>query len=127
MSGTRLAACGIDCTTCDQYKVTIHQDMQAAAALVEWFKSQGWITPDEGAEAVMKMAPLCKGCWDITEDCFWSCGCGRRDFRICCTERKLAHCGQCTDFPCADYVLWAEGVDQNKAAMDHLLSLKKND
>ena len=53
MSNYRLAACGVDCTKCAQYKVTVEQDLTAAETLVEWFKSEGWIGENEGAEAVM--------------------------------------------------------------------------
>lgn len=122
----RMAACGVDCNECAQYKVTKENDWKAAEALAPWFRSQGWIGENEGAEAVMKKAPLCNGCWDITDDCLWKCGCGSIDFRICCEERKINHCGECDDFPCKHYVKWVDWGEHHKKAMEHLLSLKAN-
>lgn len=125
MAKVRLAACGIDCGACGQYKVTLEQDISAAESMVEWFRSQGWIGPDEGAEAVMKKAPLCKGCWDVTPDCFWSCGCGSRDFRVCCNEKQISHCGECDTFPCENYQEWRSWHESHAKAMELLLSLRE--
>ena len=102
MNKHKLAACGIDCNECGSYKVTIKQDMKAAEGLVEWSRSRGWIGENEGAEAVLKKAkisPICLGCWDITADCLWQCGCGSRDFRVCCKKKQINHCGECGGFP----------------------------
>ena len=121
----RLAACGIDCTQCGSYKVTMYKDMEAAAQLVLWYRSQGWIGEDEGAEAVMRKNPLCKGCWDSTEDCFFNCGCGRVDFRLCCTQKEILHCGQCNEFPCEAYIEWVSMHDHHEKAMEYLQTIKK--
>lgn len=126
MATSKLAACGIDCGACGQYKVTMEQDITAAGQLVPWFRSQGWIGENEGAEAVMKRTPLCRGCWDITEDCFWVCGCGSRDFRICCKGKQINHCGECSEFPCEDYKKWVDWHESHKKAMENLLSQKSN-
>ena len=125
MEKLRLAACGIDCSECASYKVTINHDLQAAESLVEWYKEQGWVRENEGVDAVMKKAPICKGCWNITDDCFWKCGCGSLDFRICCTERSINHCGECYDFPCESYKQWATWHESHKEAMQCFLSLRK--
>ena len=125
MDKIKMAACGIDCSECGQYKVTAEQDLGAAELLVEWFKSQGWIGENEGAEAVLKKNPLCKGCWYITDDCFWKCGCGSVDFRICCKDRQISHCGECFDFPCENYEKWSEWHESHKKAKEHLMSLRK--
>ena len=121
----KMAACGIDCNECAQYKVTIEHDLDAAESLVDWFRSQEWIGENQGAEAVLKKAPLCYGCWDITDGCFWQCGCGKRDFRICCKEKQINHCGECSEFPCEDYLYWADMHDSHKKAMEYLLSLRQ--
>lgn len=118
------AACGIDCAACGQYKVTMHKDLKAAESMVDWFKSQGWIGENEGPEAILAKAPLCKGCWDITDDCFWKCGCGARDFRVCCTEKQINHCGECAEFPCANYREWTTWHESHEQAMQRLLSHK---
>jgi len=124
MENLKLAACGIDCSECASYKVTMNQDLKAAESLVEWYKGQGWIGKNEGVEAIIKKTPLCKGCWNITEDCFWKCGCGSLDFRICCTEKQISHCGECSDFPCDHFKEWASWGESCQKAMDHLLSLR---
>ena len=127
MNKLKLAACGIDCNECASYKVTMEQDMNAAERLVEWYRSQKWIGENEGAEVVIKTAPLCRGCWNSNDDCFFKCGCPvNRDFRICCTEKQINHCGECSDFPCEDYIQWLGGLEHHEKAMEYLLSLKTN-
>lgn len=125
MKKLKLAACGVDCSECGQYKVTMEQDFKAAESMVAWFRSMGWIGENEGAQAVMKKAPLCKGCWNTTEDCFWKCGCGSKDFRICCEERRINHCGECAEFPCENYKEWTEWHETHKNAMAYLMSLRE--
>jgi len=120
----RMAACGIDCSQCDQYKVTVHQDLDAAQPLVGWYRSQGWIAENEGAEAVLHKAPLCNGCWNATNGCFFKCGCGKIDFRVCCNKKKINHCGECKKFPCKHYKAWASWHEGHKKAMERLLSLR---
>ena len=120
----KMAACGIDCSQCGQYKATMENDLAAAATLVEWFRGQGWIGKAEGAEAVMAKAPLCKGCWQRTADCFFKCGCNKKDFAQCCRDRQIDHCGQCADFPCEPYSEWTGWDTSCKKAMERLLSLK---
>ena len=124
MESLRMAACGIDCGQCNQYKVTVHHDMEAAQSVAEWYRSTGRIAETEGAEAVMAKAPLCKGCWDVTDDCFFKCGCCKIDFRVCCDKRKIQHCGQCRKFPCKHYKTWAGWHESHENAMARLLSLR---
>jgi len=125
MDKLKMAACGVDCNECGQYKVTKDHDMKSAELLVEWFRIRGWIEPNEGAEAVIKKAPLCNGCWNTTDDCFWKCGCGSRDFRVCCKEKQINHCGECENFPCENYIEWSTWNEAHKKAMDYLKTLKK--
>ena len=126
MENLRMAACGLDCSQCGQYKVTVHHDAEAAEALVGWYKSMGWIAENEGAEAVMNKAPLCKGCWNGTDDCFFKCGCNKIDFRVCCNKKKISHCGECRKFPCKYYKQWASWDESCEWAMHRLLSLRAN-
>jgi len=126
MNKLKMAACGIDCSECDSYKVTVEQDLKAAETLVEWYRSQSWIGENEGAEAVLKKVPLCKGCWNVTDDCFFKCGCGNIDFRICCKDRQINHCGECNDFPCEQYKKWVDWHESHKKAMERLIVLKTN-
>ena len=124
MCNLKMAACGVDCGECAQYKVTANSDMDAAESLAEWFRSQGWIAESEGADAVMKRVPLCKGCWNITDDCFWKCGCGSIDFRICCKEREIDNCSQCNEFPCKEYKKWVDWHEAHEKAMERLILLR---
>ena len=127
MNQFKMAACGISCEECGLYKITKENDIESAKLLVDWFKGQGWIGKDEGYESILNKNPLCFGCWYITEDCFWKCGCGKRDFRKCCKEKHINHCGECNIFPCEDYFQWTEMHEGHKKAMEILLSLKKSD
>ena len=127
MEKHKMAACGIDCNECGQYKVTMQQDMAEAEGLTGWFKSQGWIGADEGAEAVMKLAPLCRGCWDQNNaDVHFAAVCANCGIRACCEGRRLNHCGECADLPCSRYDAWIDGLEHHKKALQHLLSLKAN-
>ncbi len=126
MNKLRIAACGMDCNECGSYKATMYHDVSAAERLVEWYKSTGWIGENEGAEAVLQKNPLCKGCWNSTEDCFFKCGCHpSRDFRVCCTERKIEHCGACSEFPCKPYLEFVGDYEHHKKAMENLFSLRQ--
>jgi len=121
MNQVKMAACGIDCSECAQYKVTAEHDLAAAESLVGWFRSEGWIGEYDGAESIMEKAPLCNGCWDKTGVCF----CDDCGLRICCVEKELEHCGECSDFPCEEYVDWVGGYEHHKRAMKYLKALKK--
>ena len=125
MNQLQIAACGIDCSICDSYKVTMEQDLKAAESLVAWYSKMRWIGKNEGAEAVMKKAPLCKGCWNIADDCFFKCN-GNCDWHICCKNRQINHCGECKDFPCERYKNWSNENEYYKKAMERLMSLKAN-
>ena len=116
-----MAACGIDCNECASYKVTMTQDLKAAELMLPWFRGQGLVGENEGAEAVVKFAPFCTGCWKMKDDCYWS-GCNNCRFRVCCVEKKIDHCGECGDFPCDHYKNWASN-ETYKKAMERLLSL----
>jgi len=120
MDKLKMAPCGIDCNECDSYKVTATQDINEAEGLVEWYRNMGWIGENEGAEAVLAKNPLCKGCWNHTDDCFFTCKCV---IRSCCLEKKINHCGECVCFPCENYLEWTCEQELHEKAMEHLMSL----
>lgn len=122
MDKIKMAACGIDCGECASYKVTMNQDLEAAKLIVEWYRNQGWIEQDEEAKAVLKKNPLCMGCWDSTEECFFKCGCYMKK---CCIEKKIDHCGKCNDFPCKHYMEFASGHEVHKKAMSNILQMRR--
>ena len=122
----RMAACGMDCSACASYKATVDNDMEAAEALVEWYKRQGWIGEDEGAAAILMKNPLCKGCWNASEDCFFACGCHpSRDFRLCCSDKHIAHCGECSLFPCGEYIEFVGDLKHHREAMERLVAFRQ--
>ncbi len=122
MNTPKTAACGIDCSECASYKVTANQDLDAAELIVDWYRERGWIGENEGAEAVLKKAPLCNGCWGDNDDSFFKCGC---HMLKCCKEKQLNHCGECSDFPCEQYNEFASGHETYQKAMERLLSLRE--
>ena len=125
MGKHKLAACGIDCNECGQYKVTMQQDMKSAEGLVGWFKSQGWIGEGDGAEALMGMAPLCRGCWDADKSsAHFADYCKNCELRACCEEKQINHCGECDALPCDRYIKWIDDLPHHKKALEYLLSLR---
>ncbi|MDD4415060.1 MAG: DUF3795 domain-containing protein [Oscillospiraceae bacterium] len=128
MKKLKLAACGIDCNECGSYKVTTEHDMQSAELIIDWFKDRGWIGEDDTAEAVVKLAPLCTGCWNVERSnaFLYQHGiCVDCHYRNCCVEKGINHCGECNDFPCDSYLHFASGHEGHKKAMEYLLSLKQ--
>lgn len=119
MDELKLAACGLNCNACNLYLAA--HDLQAAAALVDWFRARGWIKADEGAEAVQRQSPFCMGCWDASAK-RW---CGACHLRACCEENTRADCGECGEFPCAQYREWTEGQAHHQAAMEFLMTRRQ--
>ncbi|MCL2548874.1 MAG: DUF3795 domain-containing protein [Symbiobacteriaceae bacterium] len=117
MEEHKLAACGIDCNICGQYRVTVYQDIEGAKQLVPWFRSRGWIGENEDAEAVMKRAPLCGGCWSGVGFCSQNC------MRPCCEEKGINNCGECSEFPCPKYIIWLDGLEHHQQALEHLQTI----
>jgi hypothetical protein len=106
-----LAPCGIDCAACDIYQAA--NDPAKAVALAEQWKS--W-QPDAQPDWFK-----CQGCRADRGLC-WS-----EDCRIyaCCAERNLHDCGQCADFPCADYQAWIGPYPHHQAAYARLQEMQK--
>lgn len=114
-----MAPCGIDCTDCALYRAAFDRDQ--AALLVPWFKSRGWIQAEEGVAEIMAKAPFCLGCRG-DRAVQWSEDCA---IRLCCTDHKgLEHCGECTDFPCAQLHDWSLDEDRHAAALEKLKRLR---
>ncbi|HOG00678.1 MAG TPA: DUF3795 domain-containing protein [Clostridia bacterium] len=116
-----MAPCGIDCNDCALYRVAF--DINQAAALVPWFKSRGWIKPEEGAAEIMAKAPFCMGCRG-DRAVQWSGDCA---IRLCCADEKsLAYCGECGDFPCAQLNGWAQDAAHHADALERLKGIKNS-
>ena len=125
MEKLKLAPCGIDCNECASYRVTLENDLKAAELMLPWFRSQNLIGENEGAEAVLKFAPFCTGCWDMNNNCYWE-GCNNCNYRNCCKEKQIDHCGYCSDFPCEHYKGWGDKSEVYKKGMERLLSFKED-
>jgi len=120
MEKHKLAACGIDCNECGHYILAMEHNLKPAECLVEYFRCGGWIEENDGAEAVLKKVPLCKGCWSD----FVTCDANGCVLRPCCIEKKVNHCGECVDFPCKDYKKFVDDAEHHENAKEHLLSLR---
>lgn len=116
MKPAGIAPCGLDCAQCNLYLAA--HDPHAAAMLVDWFRSRGWIDEDEGAEAVQRRAPFCMGCRDKSA-VQW---CGDCSLKRCCAEKVHATCGDCPAFPCEGYLAWTVDTPHHQAAMESLLA-----
>ncbi|MCL2773244.1 MAG: DUF3795 domain-containing protein [Oscillospiraceae bacterium] len=122
MDKHKLAACGIDCNECGHYMLAMKHDLKSAEYLVEYFRDGGWIGKNDGAEAVLRKVPMCKGCWSD----FVTCNANDCLLRPCCVEKKINNCGECGDFPCkrcTDFM--TDGLEHHKKAMEHLMSIHK--
>lgn len=56
----------------------------------------------------------CGGCTAQGGMMFW----GTCPLATCAMERKLGHCGQCGEFPCADYTRFAEDPEHGGNRME---------
>ncbi len=55
----------------------------------------------------------CKGCKIIQGNVFW----GKCDLYICCKEKQLENCGECSVFPCDKLKEWA--ASENPERIDN--------
>lgn len=96
------AARGLDCTVGANRRAPT--DAHAARVVVDWLKSQGWLTPDEGMAEVLERRIHCCGCLgDRTTH--WSADCW---MLACCVDQQgLTDCSQCAAFPCQRLEAWA--------------------
>lgn len=89
----------------------------AAAELVDWFSSRGWIQAEEGVEAIMAKAPYCMGCTG-DRSAQWSVDC---EIRVCCIDEKgLEHCGKCKSFVCGTLDEWSLDAEHHALALERI-------
>lgn len=121
MAENMIAICGIDCTDCPLLRAS-HGDIKAAEHLAAWWKSEGWLSEDEGAEAVLKGGPHCLGCRG-DRSTHWSANCWILE---CCVDSKgLESCHVCDEFACDKLVEWAAQNDRYTAALNRLHHMKQ--
>ena len=123
MKKHKLAACAIDCNECGHYKLSMAHDVKSAECLVEYFRDGGWIGENDGADAVLKKVPVCRGCWDKTA--VRTHDCTNCLLRACCEEKQFNFCGECGDFPCDKYISFVGDNEHHKKTMEYLLSLRR--
>jgi len=114
-----IAVCGLDCTDCELR--TAPFDDKAAAEVVAWFQSQGWLKKEEGIAELRQRGDLCRGCHgDRTRH--WSADC---KLLICCVDRhRLRHCSECPEFVCGELREWAAENSRYSAALARLQAMK---
>ncbi len=121
MDDLELAACGLNCRTCEIRLAPF--DNHAAEEVLRWFRSQGWLSEDEGMPEVLKRKMYCMGCCGSRET-HWSPDCW---ILICCVDQHgLDNCSECQDFPCDRLIEWAEQDPDYQAAFGRLRQLNLN-
>lgn len=85
------ACCGFHCSQCPAYIGNIRSEADRNRVSETWHKIYGLEIP---AEAIR-----CDGCLKPDSENPFRIGgdCGMRN---CVHDRKIAHCGQCNEFPC---------------------------
>lgn len=65
----------------------------------------------------------CNGCAAVVGKPFWAADFpgGVCPFFSCCSNKKVAHCGQCAEFPCKTYEMRDPGMTE----AEHLEGMKK--
>ncbi len=119
MEGTMIAACGLDCSSCEIRLAAT--DPAAARTVVAWFQSQGWLAADEGLAEVIERKMYCTGCRG-DRDVHWSADCW---ILACCVDRHgHDNCSQCEAFPCAPLLDWSRQDESYGAALARLRQLR---
>jgi hypothetical protein len=88
---TLIAACGLDCSQCDAYKITQANDTEAMEKLVAQWRIE-YNSPDMSIQAV-----ICDGCMTGERHGGY---CGECPVRKCAVEHDVANCAYCTDYGC---------------------------
>ena len=115
MVGLELAACGLNCETCEIRLAPFDKD--AAKLIVKWFKSKGWLAEDEGLEEILERKMYCTGCLGSIET-HWSADCWI--LHCCVDDHHLENCSLCQDFPCAKLTEWSQQDDSYQQALENL-------
>ncbi len=92
MENKMIAVCGLDCGTCDAFIATKNNDdALRAKTAAEWSKMHNAdILPED---------INCEGCRTGSSVLFSYCS-DMCEIRKCAVEKKVPHCGACSDYPC---------------------------
>lgn len=119
MATPMLAACGLDCATCELRLAPTHPE--AARVVVAWFKQQGWLSEAEGMAEVLERRMFCTGCLGNRET-HWSSDCW---ILACCVDQRgHSNCSECEAFPCDRLVAWSKQNEGYSAALARLRELR---
>lgn len=119
MNEIMLAACGLDCGSCEIRLAPF--DPSAAKVIVDWFRSRGWLTTEEGIEQVIEKKMYCTGCLG-DRSTHWDSHCWILN---CCVDRKhCSNCSECEDFPCSRLVEWSTQNEGYRVALARLRQLR---
>jgi hypothetical protein len=86
----KLAYCGIDCTTCEEYLATEEGASEGCVELLAYWKCE---YPDITYDEV-----TCYGCREAGARLFFLCE--KCEIRRCARQRGVETCADCTDYPC---------------------------
>jgi hypothetical protein len=82
-----MAACGLDCETCEIRLAPFNP--AAAEVFIKWFKSQGWLAEDESMPEFIERKMYCTACLGSRET-HWSIDCWI--FACCVDQHGLTNC-----------------------------------
>lgn len=120
MDERMIAACGLDCGSCEIRLAPTNPD--AAKVVIDWFKRKGWLADGEGIEQVIDRKMYCTGCLGSRE-IHWSSDCW---ILSCCVDQKgLKNCSKCDAFPCERLLDWSEQSEGYRAALARLRELQR--
>ena len=118
MRSSMMAACGLDCGTCEIRLAPA--DPAAAKVVIDWFRQQGWLSEEEGMPEVIERKMYCTGCLG-DRDTHWSADCW---ILACCVDQRgLGNCSECESFACERLVEWAKQNEGYGAALSRLREL----
>lgn len=89
-----VAYCGVDCTSCDVYKITVHGETERLDRAIK-----GWTKTAQEHWGMKTLDPAmlrCRGCRYEGKDRFMAPK--RCPIRRCVTKRNLPSCGLCPDW-----------------------------
>jgi len=112
MSGSLIAPCGIDCSTCSIYRAK--DEPEVMKEILDWFRNvrKVELSPEQ---------VRCEGCLGDRAK-HWSADC---DILQCSVDnRKINSCSDCGDFPCDRLEKWAQHGPKYAKALDMLREMK---
>jgi len=109
-----IAVCGLNCAKCDIYSAS-HGNEKLRDEIIGWFKK-------ERNETIKPEQVRCEGCRGPL-DAHWSSDC---KMMLCAKKRRLQHCFQCEDFPCANVNEFSSnGVSHHKRTIENSKRMKE--